>query len=39
MIKDLSLVEKLVRLLINVETTLKWDFMFSLVATIIFSVL
>jgi len=37
MSQDLSLVEKLALLWIDVETTLKWDFMFSLVAIIIFS--
>lgn len=35
--QGLLLVGKLVLLLINVEITLKWDYMFSLVATTIFS--
>ncbi|XP_008230988.1 PREDICTED: zeta-carotene desaturase, chloroplastic/chromoplastic-like [Prunus mume] len=37
MSQGLSLVEKWDPMLINVETTLKWDSMFSLVATAIFS--
>lgn len=37
MSRDLLLVEKLVLLLINVEIILKWDCMFSLVVTTIFS--
>lgn len=36
--QELSLVVKWALLLIEVEITLKWDFMFSLVAITIFSV-